>query len=141
MPTEVMNIIFSALGIIITGLATWGTTVIVNWLNSNIKNKKLAALSETILIIVSNAVKATYQTYVESIKGTDMWTEEAQKKALQDALTMAKNSLTVEALKFIEERHGDIDTYIINLIHSILYDLKNNPEKEEKEIRVKNQAA
>lgn len=131
MPTEVMNIIFSALGIIITGLATWGTTVAVNWLNSKIKNKELAALTETILIVVRNAVKATYQTYVESIKGTAMWTEEAQKKALQDALTMAKDSLTVEALKFIEERHGDIDTYIINLIHSILYDLKNNPEKEE----------
>ena len=131
MPTEVMNIIFSALGVIITGLATWATSVAVNWLNSKIKNKELAALAETILIVVRDAVKATYQTYVESIKGTDMWTEEAQKKALQEALTMAKDSLTVEALKFIEERHGDIDTYLISLIHSVLYDLKSSSVKKE----------
>ena len=35
-----------------------------------------------------------------------------------------------KALKFIKERHGDVDIYIINLIHSILYDLKNLPQEE-----------
>ena len=71
------EILFSALGVIITGLATWGTTVAINWLNSKIKNKELAAFSATILTIVTAAVKATYQSYVEGIKGTDAWTKEA----------------------------------------------------------------
>ena len=121
---EFQEILFSALGIIITGLATWGTTVAVNWLNSKIKNKELAAFAEMILTVVNSAVKATYQSYVESIKGTEEWTKEAQHTALTMALETAKEELTAGALKYIEEQHGDVDKYLKNLIESILYDLK-----------------
>ena len=119
------EILFSALGVIITGLATWGTTVLVNWLNSKIKNKELAAFATTILTVVNSAVKATYQSYVEGLKGTDAWTKEAQEKALQLALETAKEELTSDALAYIEKQHGDIDKYIKTLIESVLYDLKN----------------
>lgn len=119
------EILFSALGIIITGLATWGTTVLVNWLNSKIKNKELAMFAEMILTVVNSAVKATYQSYVEGLKGTDAWTKEAQEKALQMALETAKTELTVGAIDYIKEQHGDVDSYIKTLIESVLYDLKN----------------
>ena len=125
--------ILPALGILLSSLATWLTTVGVKWLNSKIKNKELAALAETVVIIATRAVKATYQTYVESIKGTDAWTEEAQKKALHDALETAKKELSTEALAYIEKQHGNVDEYLINLIESILYDLKNKPEEEKNE--------
>lgn len=126
MPIELMEIIFSAIGVIITGLASWATTVLVKWLNTKIKNKELASFSETVITIVTNAVKCTYQSYVEGIKGTDQWTKEAQEKALQLALETAKKELTTNAVKYIENQHGDIDNYIKTLIESILYDLKNN---------------
>lgn len=119
------EILFSALGVIITGLATWGTTVAINWLNSKIKNKELAAFAATILTVVNSAVKATYQSYVEGIKGTDAWTKEAQEKALQMALETAKNELTTSAIDYIREQHGDVDNYLKTLIESVLYDLKN----------------
>lgn len=119
------EILFSALGIIITGLATWGTSVLVTWLNSKIKNKELAAFAATILNIVNAAVKATYQSYVEGLKGTDAWTKEAQEKALQMALDTVKSELTTGAIAYIQEQHGDVDTYIKTLIESVLYDLKN----------------
>ena len=120
------EILFSALGIIITGLATWGTTVLVNWLNSKIKNKELAAFATTILTVVNSAVKATYQSYVEGLKGTDMWTKEAQYTALQMALDTAKAELTTELVVYIQKQHGDVDRYIMTLIESVLYDLKND---------------
>ncbi len=125
--------ILPALGILISGLATWLTTVGVKWLNSKIKNKELAALAEMIAIIATRSVKATYQTYVENIKGTDAWTEEAQKKALRDALNTAKKELPTKALTYIEKQHGNVDEYLINLIESILYDLKNKPAEEKTE--------
>lgn len=129
MPIEFMEVIFSALSIIITGLASWATTVLIKWLNTKIKDKELASFAETILTIVINAVKATYQSYVESIKGTEEWTREAQEKALQSALETAKKELTTDAIKYIEEHHGDIDSYIKTLIESVLYDLKNKNNK------------
>jgi hypothetical protein len=119
------EILFSALGVIITGLATWGTTVAINWLNSKIKNKELAAFAATILTVVNAAVKATYQSYVEGLKGTDAWTKEAQEKALQMALDTVKSELTTGAINYIEEQYGDVDKYIRTLIESVLYDLKN----------------
>jgi hypothetical protein len=123
---EFQEILFSALGIIITGLASWITTVAINWFNSKIKNKELATLAATILTVVTSAVKATYQSYVESIKGTDAWTKEAQEKALQMALETAKQELTVGAINYIQEQYGDVNDYLTTLIESILYDLKNN---------------
>ena len=123
---EFQEILFSALGIIITGLASWITTVAINWFNSKIKNKELATLAATILTVMTSAVKATYQSYVESIKGTDAWTKEAQEKALQMALETAKQELTVGAINYIQEQYGDVNDYLKTLIESILYDLKNN---------------
>ena len=125
------DILFSALGIIITGLATWGTTVAINWLNSKIKNKELADFAATILNVVNAAVKATYQSDVEGIKGTDAWTKEAQTAALNKALETALKSLSADALAYIEKQHGDVTEYITTLIESVLYDLKNKPNTNE----------
>jgi nicotinamide riboside kinase len=123
------EILFSVLGIIITGLASWGTTVLVKWLNSKIKDKELATFAATIITVVNNAVKATYQAYVQSLKGTDAWTKAAQKEALEQALRTAKSELTTEAIAYIEQQHGDVDKYIKTLIESVLYDLKNGNKK------------
>lgn len=125
------EILFSVLGIILTGLASWGTSVLIKWLNSKIKNKELAAFATTIVTVINNAVKATYQTYVESIKGTDLWTKEAQERALQMALETAKSELTTEAIAYIEEQHGDVEKYLVTLIESSLYDLKNQLKTKE----------
>lgn len=132
------EILFSAIGVIITGLATWGTTVLINWLNSKIKNKELAALAATILTVITSAVKATYQSYVEGLKGTNAWTKEAQEKALQLALETAKEELTTDALAYIQEQHGDIDKYIKTLIESVLYDLKNGNKKTNNNVIIEN---
>ena len=123
------DILFTALGTIITGLATWGTSVLIQWLNSKIKNKEIAALAATILTVITHAVKATYQSYVQSIKGTNLWTKEAQEEALRTALETAKAELTTEALAYIQAQHGDIDKYITTIIESVLYDLKNGNSK------------
>ena len=125
------DILFSVLGIILTGLASWGTSVLIKWLNSKIKNKELAAFATTIVTVINNAVKATYQTYVESIKGTNLWTKEAQEHALQMALETAKSELTTEAIAYIEEQHGDVEKYLVTLIESSLYDLKNQLKTKE----------
>ena len=117
--------ILPALGILLTGLATWGSTFLIKFLNTKIKNKELASFTETIITIVTNATKATYQTFVESLKGTTEWNEETQEKARQMTLATVKEELTTDALAYIEKQYGDVDKYILNLVHSILYDLKN----------------
>ena len=119
------EILFSAIGTILTGLLVWLVSIVTNWINSKIKNKNAAKILTSITTLVTNVVQATYQSYVEALKGTDAWTKEAQEKALNIALTTIKSQLNNEGIKFIEENYGNVEEYIKTLIESILYKLKN----------------
>lgn len=119
------TILLSVVSIIVTGLATWAVTALQAWLTEKLKGKKSERYIWAILEVVTSCVKATYQTYVESIKGTDAWTKEAQELALKKALESAKSQLSAELTGYITDTFGNVDAYLIGLIESILYDLKN----------------
>lgn len=118
------EIIISVLSIVITGLASWGVAVLTAWLGEKLKGKKSERYVFAIFEVVTSCVKATYQTYVETIKGTDAWTKEAQEKALKMALESAKAQLDDELKGYITGIFGSIDAYLIGLIESVIYDLK-----------------
>ena len=119
------EILFSAIGTILTGLLAWLVSIITHWINSKIKDKNAAKILTSITTLVTNVVQATYQSYVEALKGTDAWTKKAQEEALNKAFTTIKNQLNNEGIKFIEENYGNVEEYIKTLIESILYKLKN----------------
>ena len=119
------EILFSAIGTILTGLLVWLVSIVTNWINSKIKDKNAAKILTSITTLVTNVVQATYQSYVEALKGTDAWTKKAQEEALNKAFTTIKNQLNNEGIKFIEENYGHVEEYIKTLIESILYKLKN----------------
>ena len=119
------EILFSAIGTILTGLLAWLVSIITNWINSKIKDKNAAKILTSVTSLVTNVVQATYQSYVEALKGTDAWTKEAQEAALNKALTTIKSQLNSEGIKFIEENYGNVEEYLKTLIESILYKLKN----------------
>ena len=119
------EILFSAIGTILTGLLAWLVSIITNWINSKIKDKNAAKILTSVTSLVTNVVQATYQSYVEALKGTDAWTKEAQETALNKALTTIKSQLNSEGIKFIEENYGNVEEYLKTLIESVLYKLKN----------------
>lgn len=125
MEQNLMNILFTALGIIVTGLATWLSSALVKFLNEKIKDKKLTNWLTQIVDIITSAVKFTYQTYVEELKGKDIFTKEAQEKALNETYERVKNQLSKEAIKFIEENYGDVEKWIKEKIEAVIYSLKN----------------
>lgn len=123
---DLQSILFTALGTLVTGLLAWLTSFLTSWINSKIKNNNAAKILNSIVSLTTDAVQATYQSYVEALKGTNMWTTEAQKTALNKALDTIKKQLTLESKEFITKNYGDIETYLKTLIESILYQLKNN---------------
>ena len=120
-----MNILFTALGIIVTGLATWLSSALVKFLNEKIKDKRLTNWLTQIVDIITSAVKFTYQTYVEELKDKDIFTKKAQEKALNQTYERVKNQLSKEAVKFIEENYGDVEKWIKEKIEVVIYSLKN----------------
>lgn len=124
MPQEVLNIVWSAVGVIITGLLSWATTALVGWLNSKIKDTKAKKWATDIAQIVMNSVMTITQTYVDNLKKENAFTKEAQKEAFNQCLTLVKNQLTPELKKYIEDNFGDIQVYLKTQIEAMIKSLK-----------------
>ena len=117
-------IFWSVIGTIATGLATWLTTFIVGWLNTKIKDKKLAMWSSEVCTIVMNSVQTIFQTFVDSMKKEGKWNEEAAKEAKEKAFKMIQAQLTEELKKYITDNFGDMKEYLMNQIEAMIYQLK-----------------
>lgn len=118
------DIILSVLSTLLIGLATWGLSVFTTWMNEKLKDKKSQKLANDALNIVTQCVKSTYQTYVESLKGTALWTKEAQQNALQMAMNAAKKQFNDDIKDYITINYASIDSFLLSSIESVLYDLK-----------------
>lgn len=121
---EVWKIIISAVGIIITGLASWLVVVLTNWLNTKIKDKKVAKWATDITNIVFNSVSCVFQTFVEALKKSGNFDKQAQEEAKQKAYNIIMTQLTPELQKYITDNFGDMKEYLMNLIESTIYSLK-----------------
>lgn len=121
---EWQNILFSAIGIIITGLVSWSVERLVAFLNSKIKNAKALQYLTDAVGIVANAVKATYQTYVQALKDKDIFTADAQKTALSVAVNQAQSQMSNDLKNYITNNFGDLTEWITSQIEVALYDLK-----------------
>jgi hypothetical protein len=110
---------------ILAALGSWVLVKVKTLVSTKIKNQKSQVLLTGAIDVVASVVKATYQTYVQAIKGTDAWTAEAQKNALQQAVEAAQKQLSTEAKEYIQANFGDVGAWVQNQIEATLYDLKN----------------
>lgn len=111
--------------VLLTAFGSWVLVKVKTLISTKIKNQKTQALLLGAIDVVASVVKATYQTYVEAIKGTDAWTKDAQEKALKQATEAAQKQLSTEAKEYIQSNFGDVGAWIQNQIEATLYNLKN----------------
>ena len=119
------TIFWSAIGVILMGLATWISSFVTSWLSTKIKDKKLQTLATKLNDIVLRAVMTVTQTYVESMKKKNAFDEKAQKEALNKCVAIINTQLTQELKDYVEENFGDIQSYLITLIESTILGLKH----------------
>ena len=75
---------------------------------------------------VTNCVIATNQTYVDALKDKNAFTAEAQKEALQKTYTAIMNILSADAITYLTNATGDLQSYILNLIEAQVKENKSN---------------
>ena len=63
-------------------------------------------------VTITACVQATNQTYVESLKGKDLFDEEAQREAFQQTFNAVMGILSDEARAYLSEAYGDLDELI-----------------------------
>lgn len=66
----------------------------------------------TIEMIISDAVRSTTQTYVDSLKAKNMFDKEAQLEAFHKTKDVIMMQLTDNAKNIIASIYGDVNTYI-----------------------------
>lgn len=119
------TILIEVAAAILAALGSWVLVKVKTLVSTKIKDQKSQTLLTGAIGVVASVVKATYQTYVQAIKGTDAWTAEAQKNALQQAADAAQKQLSTEAKEYIQANFGDVGAWVQNQIEATLYDLKN----------------
>jgi len=88
-------------------------------------NIKVQGYIREIAQAVSNAVAATSQTYVDSLKQAGAFNKGAQEKAAQKALAACLSSLSPAAKAFIEAAYGNVREYLTNRIEAEIHKQKN----------------
>ena len=122
---DFISILWGLLGTILTTLFTWGTSKLIQWMNSKIKDKNVAKWSTQVTKIVMGAVQSVFQTFVQTLKENGEFDEKAQAEAKEKALSIIINQLTPELKKYIEDNFGDMKTWLDIQIESAIYQLKN----------------
>ena len=117
-------ILWSIVGTVATGLATWLTTYIVGLLNQKIKDKKLARWSSELFQIIMSAVQTVFQEFVDTMKKAGKFDEAAQKEAKERAYKIITNQLTPELKSYITDNFGEMKDYLMNQIEAMIYNLK-----------------
>lgn len=124
MPQEVLNIVLSAVSILVTGLASWAVGLLISWMNKKIKDQTLAKHLAAVTQIVTDAVMNVFQSFVETLKTNGNFNEEAQKEAKQKAMDIIMNQLTPELKDYITSNFGELESWLNNKIESVIYTLK-----------------
>lgn len=74
--------------------------------------------------LIIKAVNTVSQTYVEGLKKEGKFTEEAQKKAFDDAFNTAKTLISVESQELLSTVYSDVDAWIRIQIESYILESK-----------------
>lgn len=89
--------------------------------------KYLDMLDKTIV----DCVLATNQTYVESLKGQNAFTKEAQMEAFKKTYNAVMAILTEDAKEYLNETLGDLSGYITTKIEAEVNTNKAQPKEKE----------
>lgn len=102
------SIILSIVGVVISGIGAF----VMTWIRSKIKNENVAKMFDDAYRIIHEGVTYVFQTYVEGLKGTDLWDDAAKETARQKAFEYIQKNLSPEVVKFLEQNGTVIEEWI-----------------------------
>lgn len=121
----ILNIISVVVTAVILPLISYAGTRLISYLNSKIKNEKAKDLLTQATTVVTNAVRAVFQTYVDSLKKSGEFGKEAQIEALNQTKNIALTQLSEDVKEYIQNNFGDINTWLTTQIEATINLIKN----------------
>ena len=116
MDNETMNIVITSVVVPLVVALVGFIIPYINKLSEQVKarvnDEKLNKYIDIAEDAVETAVAATAQTFVDAIKGTEGWTDEAKKKAFEQAKMQALTVMGTAARLALKETYGDLDEWL-----------------------------
>ena len=108
----ITTVILSVVGVVVSGIGAF----VMAWIRSKIKNEKTAKLFDDAYRVVHEGVTYVYQTYVENLKGTSLWNQEAMHNASQKAAEYIQKNLSKEMISLLEQGGKTLEEWIAEQI-------------------------
>lgn len=121
----IQNIISVVVTAVILPLISYAGTRLISYLDSKIKNEKAKDLLTKTTTVVTNAVRAVFQTYVDSLKQSGEVGKEAQIETLNQTKNIALTQLSEDVKEYIKSKFGDINTWLKTQIEATINLIKN----------------
>lgn len=122
MNIELIAQIFDLVIIPLLGVITTFIIKLVNKkiaeIDTSIDNETASKYLDMLNDTITSCVLATTQTYVDSLKNKGEFTKEAQIEAFNKTYTAVIDILSEEAIEYLKNIIGDLDTYIESKIES-----------------------
>ena len=119
-----LNVLSAVVTVIVLPLISYAGVKLSTWLSTKIKNDKAKQLLTTATGIVFNAVGLVSQTYVDSLKASGSFDEEAQRTALTKAKEAALSQMNEEVVDYITTTYGDLDNWLTTQIEATIHQEK-----------------
>ena len=118
------DIIISIISVVVTSvllpLITLGGTKLIQLINQKIKDEKTRIILTGLSTIVERAVRSVTQTYVDSLKKSGKFDQEAQRIAFSLAKEEVLKELNQETRLFIETNYGNVNDFVTTQIESTI---------------------
>lgn len=119
-----INILGVVVSVVVLPLISVVGTYLVKFINSKMKNDSNIQLLTDAITIVTNAVKAVMQSYVENLKKNNSFDDESKKIALQLAKDLATEQMSEDIKNYLYDNFGSVETWLTSQIEAIIYSLK-----------------
>jgi hypothetical protein len=123
------EIIISIISVVVTSvvlpLITLGGTKLIQLINQKIKDEKTRNLLTGLSTIVERAVRSVTKTYVDSLKKSGKFDQEAQRIAFSLAKEEVLKELNQETNSFIETNYGNVNDFVTTQIESTINLIKS----------------
>ena len=120
MNDQLLEILYTALGTVLTGAIGYGFIMLRAWLSSKIKNEELREVSNATVGIIEDVVMTIQQTVVEELKKDGNFNKEEAKGALYAAKVQALSLMSAHTKALIAKYFGDVEVWLTNQIEAII---------------------
>lgn len=116
-----LNILSVVVTAVVLPLISYAGIKLSTWLNTKIKDENARRLLTSATTIVTNAVGLVAQTYVDSLKASGSFDEEAQRTALAKAKDTALSQMNQDVKDYITTTYGNLENWLTTQIEATIY--------------------